>query len=320
MNVFLSCSGEMSRNVALVLRDWLPEVIQAIKPFISDDIDKGELWFEEITNELCLTTYGIICLTPYNFKAPWINFEAGAISKAIHHTHVTPFLFRIDVSKIRGPLQQFQFVTYTEREIFKLLCSINNSMTSEARLPLELLQKEFDKWWPELRDKLDGLADTQEAETETGFEWLYSAEDLARKQASINCKQIWIITPHLYRRAVHPKVRDIVKRNIERDIHYSFITPTSNKTAEAVKELNRIFAANPTCFSVKDIPEDDFRRLAVTDYVVINPESDIDHPLHVFLELPIESHGYWIEVDNEAAVDFVDRFRQLVEGDGSQGQ
>ena len=311
MKVFLSFSGEMSHKVASELRDWLPKVIQSVKPFLSEDVEKGKPWFDQIGDELSRTAYGIVCVTPYNFRAPWINFEAGAISKAVQNSHVTPFLFRVESSTIQGPLQQFQSASYNEKDVFKLLCSINSSQAPDDRLALELLQREFEMWWPELQANLDRISDTQEAETETGFGWLYTAQDLARKQGGINCKEIWVITPDLLGRTVDPKVIDSVHRNIERDICYTFITLCSEKTTEAEDELKRIFAAKPNCFVIKEIAEDEFRRLAVTDYVVINPKSDAEHPLDVFLELPIESRGYWIQVDSEAAVDFVDRFSHI---------
>ena len=182
MKVFLSFSGEMSHKVASELRDWLTKVIQSVKPFLSEDVEKGKPWFDQIGDELSRTAYGIVCVTPYNFRAPWINFEAGAISKAVQNSHVTPFLFRVESSTIQGPLQQFQSASYNEKDVFKLLCSINSSQAPDDRLALELLQREFEMWWPELQANLDRISDTQEAETETGFGWLYTAQDLARKQ------------------------------------------------------------------------------------------------------------------------------------------
>lgn len=311
MKVFLSFSGDSSRQVAIALREWLPKVIQVVRPFISEEIGKGERWSDAIANELGKTNYGIICVTRYNFKSPWINFEAGAISKAIHQSYVSPFLFGIDGARLYGPLQQFQLTVYEKAAVLRLLSSINDRLPSDTQLSKELLEEEFEKWWPALSAKLDGITDGDEVETETGFGWLYTADDLARKQSRIVCNQIWVITPDLYRRTIHPQARDILKRNMEREITYTFLTVTSSKTSEAKRELKLIFNANPKAFKVKEYPEKEFRRLAVTDYIVLNPDEDEDHPLHVFLELPMESRGYWIEVDGQAAVGLVDRFKQL---------
>lgn len=313
MKIFLSFSGDVSRKVAVALRDWLPKVIQVVRPFISEEMGKGERWSDEIANELSQTAFGIICITRYNFKMPWINFEAGAISKAIHQSYVSPFLFHIDSANIYGPLQQFQATTYKKEDVFRLLSSINNRLDSDVRLSHELLAEEFEKWWPELTATLDCITDVQEVETETGFEWLYTADDLARKQARIKCKQIWVITPDLYRRTMYSQARDVMKRNLERGINYTFLTVSSTKTSEAKNELQHIFNLNPNTFQVKEYQEKEFRRLAVTDYIVLNPDEDEDYPLSVFLELPIETRGYWIEVDGEAAVGFVDRFKHLAE-------
>lgn len=79
MKVFISWSGKVSQDVALILKDWLPSVIQRVNPYVSsEDIQKGTNWNRDISKELESTDFGIICLTKGNAKAPWINFEAGA--------------------------------------------------------------------------------------------------------------------------------------------------------------------------------------------------------------------------------------------------
>src|SRR5258706_2823307 len=81
-NTFISWSGERSRHVAKALRDWLPMVLQATKPFMSKkDIDKGSRWHVELAKALEVTKVGIICLTPENLSASWLLFEAGGLSK-----------------------------------------------------------------------------------------------------------------------------------------------------------------------------------------------------------------------------------------------
>jgi hypothetical protein len=316
MKVFLSFSGDASRNIALALRDWLPKVIQAVKPFISEDIGKGERWSEELADELNQTEFGIICITKYNSNMPWINFEAGAISKAIpkavHEPWVVPFLFGIDRDDISAPLQQFQTAGADKEGVFRILTSLNNKL-GQDRLTNELLEQEFEKWWCELQDKLVGIIDEQTVNPVPGLKGLYTADGLTKRQAEINCKHIWVITPDLYRRTIDPKVRDLIQRNIERGVSYTLITVSSSKTAEAKRDLEQIFNAKPNSVRVIEYRESKIRPLAVTDYIIMNPDPDSQHPQYVFLELPVEQRGYWIEVYGGAALDFVNRFRRLVE-------
>jgi hypothetical protein len=157
MKVFISWSGERSKKVAEALREWLPNVIQALDPWMSsEDIEKGARWYVDIVSELESSYYGIICLTSDNIKSLWIHFEAGALSKSMEKSRVCPYLFHIDPSYIKGPLVLFQAAKSTKEDTKKLLHSINQALAENA-LSTEKLDKTFERWWPDLNVKFEEI-------------------------------------------------------------------------------------------------------------------------------------------------------------------
>ena len=158
MKVFLGWSGDTSHKVALTLHDWLPNVIQAVKPYVSsEDIGKGARWSVEIAKELESSYYGVICVTRENAVSPWINFEAGALSREIEKTFVTPFLFDLRPAQIQGPLAQFQHTVYSKDDIRKLLLTINLRQAADLQLAKGVLESSFEIWWSKLKDELDRI-------------------------------------------------------------------------------------------------------------------------------------------------------------------
>lgn len=157
MKIFISWSGKFSHNVALVLKDWIPSVIQNLDTYVSsEDIDKGARWFNDILKNLESSNFGIFCLTKENIKEPWINFEAGALSKVVDDSKICPFLLGIKRSEInsRMPLSHFQSTTFKKNDILKLMLSINKANDSK-KLTEEKLKNYFEVWWPNLEDNLN---------------------------------------------------------------------------------------------------------------------------------------------------------------------
>jgi hypothetical protein len=117
-NVFISWSGPRSKHAAQALRDWLPMVVQAAKPWMSStDIDKGTRGLEEISKALEGMKTGIICLTPENLSAKWIVFEAGGLLKTedAKSRVCTYLLAGLEPQAVESPLGMFQ-ATRAEKE------------------------------------------------------------------------------------------------------------------------------------------------------------------------------------------------------------
>lgn len=151
MDVFLSWSGETSKRVAELLRDWLPTVIQSVKPWISSrDIPSGKRWFEQISNTTNTYSFGLFCLTPENIDSKWIHFEAGALSNTQRESYIAGLLIQgLSPSQISGPLSQFQHVELNKPGMKKIITDINSSIEN-GQISEKVLSQVFERSWPEL--------------------------------------------------------------------------------------------------------------------------------------------------------------------------
>ena len=157
MNVFLSWSGPKSKQVAEALRNWLPGVLQAVRPYFSDeDLEPGRHWTPALAAQLESTDVGLICMTSENLAAPWLMFETGALAKKLHTARVIPLLLDVEASDISGPLAQFQLVKFEEKKFRDVMEVINGGLGEQA-LPVHVLDGVFKKWWPDLLAQIDAI-------------------------------------------------------------------------------------------------------------------------------------------------------------------
>lgn len=157
MNIFLSWSGERSRAVSDLLDEWLQCVIQAVEPWMSSkDIDRGTLWFSEISDQLQNTSIGIICLTKDNIDKPWILFEAGALAKGLKNTRVCTFLIDLEPNDIGTPLSQFNHTMPDKAGLWALVRTLNNALEDKG-LKEKVLEQVFEMYWPKFKEDFDNI-------------------------------------------------------------------------------------------------------------------------------------------------------------------
>ncbi len=160
VSVFISWSGELSRQYAELLSKWLPRVIQAVEPFFSpDDIGKGAFWFGEITKKLSESAIGIVCLTEENKNKPWILFEAGALNKGLSSNRVCPILVNLEPKDVDEPLSKFQLTKMLKDDMYKLLKTINAAL-GEDRLSDTILEEAFTDTWEKFHQSFLDLINT----------------------------------------------------------------------------------------------------------------------------------------------------------------
>ena len=166
MLVFLSWSGEKSKAVAVTLKDWLPLVINAVDPWISEDIEKGRSWGPEIKGRLEKSKVGIFCMTAENLVAPWLLVEAGAISRS-EDAHVCTLLVGLKPSDVAPPLGTFQHTVPEKADIHRLVQTINRRVAEAGEKGLEdkNLDRAFENYWSELEVILTGIAGPRRAKS-----------------------------------------------------------------------------------------------------------------------------------------------------------
>lgn len=152
MKVFISWSGQQAKNVATVLREWLPILNSHVgAPFLSSaDIEAGSNWSARIFGELQGTQVGIICMTRENKDRPWINFEAGMLARHVENdaSRVVPLLIDLAETDLVGPLSHFQGVNVNKQGIQKIAEMINQQLSEP--LDLGTITRSVDTCWPNI--------------------------------------------------------------------------------------------------------------------------------------------------------------------------
>lgn len=129
----------------------MPHVV----PWMSDvHIEKGERWSDAVGKQLSKSDFGVCCVTPENTSAPWLLFEAGAISKSLKDARVFPVLLGLQPSDLRGPLTQFQATVVEQGDMLTLLRSMNRALGTCGRPELEI-DKLFNEQWPHLERMIE---------------------------------------------------------------------------------------------------------------------------------------------------------------------
>lgn len=200
MKVVISWSGDRSKAVAEAWHAWLPQIIYAVQPWMSEhDIDKGRRWNDELAEALKDANFGIVCLTPDNLDSRWIHFESGAIAKQVDHAYLWTFLHHLQYSDVTQPLAEFQHTASTRDDIRKLVATINRVAVSQGHASIREANfaTAFEKWWPDLERSLSSIpAEPAREATKRGDEdvleeILYLTRSLAVGRPGLGPSTVW---------------------------------------------------------------------------------------------------------------------------------
>ena len=121
-----------------------------------EPLNRGSLWFSEISDELKEISIGIVCLTKENKDKPWILFEAGALAKGLSSSRVCTLLIDLQPTDLDDPLAQFNHTFPTKEGIRSLVRTLNSSL-GELKLKETIIDKVFETNWPEFETRFNSI-------------------------------------------------------------------------------------------------------------------------------------------------------------------
>ncbi len=154
LEIFVSWSKPASHEAAEAFKDWLPEALPGVKPWVSsEDVTKGTPWFAAISGQLARSGACLLCITPENVGSPWLFYEAGAIALALRDARICPYLIGVGKSDLAGtPLGQYQMTVFDKDDTWRLVRDLNGRL--DAPHDAGLLRRAFGTSWPGLERKL----------------------------------------------------------------------------------------------------------------------------------------------------------------------
>jgi hypothetical protein len=150
MRVYLSWSGNASREMARVLRDQCNLALRPVEFWVSDaDLEPGTDWFREIISRFDAADVAVLCLTRSNLTSPWIHFEAGLLTRQLGRGRLIPYLLDFGEAQLKDPLSRFQAVRADHDGTLKLFRTVNEIFDYPKLAPQDL-DRMFDAFWPKL--------------------------------------------------------------------------------------------------------------------------------------------------------------------------
>gem|GEM_PF-5535859 len=176
--LFMSWSGEQSKQIAKLFVEELKKGFGSIETYFTpEDLMHGKRWGGELAEELEKTKYGILILTKQNHLKPWINFEAGAISKNYKNSMVWPICFDFSKSELEVPLSLFQAADFNKEEFKKMLKEIVELING-----LDInFDTNYEMFWNGLESKIKSIPMAEGREKERGKTLKYFLDECEEK-------------------------------------------------------------------------------------------------------------------------------------------
>lgn len=185
--------------MAQAIYKCLPSLFDDAKPWISTENRSGSIWLPEIDKQLSDTDFGIVCVSKQNQGAPWLNYEAGALSRKVDAKRELMPVLLVDFDdtvEVKGPVTGFQMKFATLDGFYSIMKDLNESELGPG-IDKDILRKRVELNWPTIESEVQKVKtshESQEAQKRTEDdkyeELLVTVRDIAETTA-ILAHQRW---------------------------------------------------------------------------------------------------------------------------------
>ena len=143
--------------------------------------------------------------------------------------------------------------------------------------------------------------------------WLYPTHQITEVEQGIEAKDIWVVSPDLENDTAHADVIPIVKANAKKGIRYTYVVPDNELIDARIKELMAVFKGNLSKLQIVKVSEKEFFLMTIRHITIYNPKGEGGIPGRVFLELPINGRGWWVEMCRDDGSPYIGRIGRIIE-------
>ena len=160
-------------------------------------------------------------------------------------------------------------------------------------------------------DKLIKIFNSSEFKEKLDFIFSkYEVDEIERNQQE---KDIWVVSPNLENDTNNSDVVPIVRENAKKGVRYTYVVPDNELIDAREQELQAVFKGIRCKARIVKVSEKDFFLLTTTHLTVYNPQGENGTPGRVFLELPVQNRGWWVEMCRQDASYYIGRVRKIID-------
>jgi len=140
-----------TKPFADAFRQWLGDLLQASKPFVSSRDLKSGLWGPQLTDRLVSVRAGVVLVTPGTQHEPWLLFETGGLVRSTgYNEQVCVLLVDGNPADIDGPLTDLQVLTFGAGGVRTIVQQINRGLDEGDQDDASELDRRFLDMWTTL--------------------------------------------------------------------------------------------------------------------------------------------------------------------------